>query len=265
MTCHAGDPRAVLAEKQDAVDPLGVEVAGEHVGPRTAVGAVEAGEIAAGEIGPPDRHRQLQARQGRDVHMGVDHPRGHACAVPLSRPRTLGEAMFASRTSPRASSRPASSVITTCHSCCVRPRWIGVATAVRRPDLAARRKLVWLATPTTWPRSAEPQRGTDARRRLDQRAVHAAVQDPVWLQQLGRDLTGQHGAVGAKLGEFDAEFFGNPAKLIGQLHVSPRASLSPNGCRRVSRTARPPPCLQVSTIGWRPRRGTRSGPAATGT
>src|ERR1700692_4351711 len=60
-------------------------------------------------------------------------------------------ARFCSRTSPRATTRSLSSVIVVTHSCCLRPRWIGVATAYTVPALIARRKSVLLLTPTTVP------------------------------------------------------------------------------------------------------------------
>src|SRR3954447_12458009 len=61
--------------------------------------------------------------------------------------------MFCSRTCPRATMRPLSSVTSISQSCWRRPRWIGVDTAVTVPDEIARRKSVLLLTPTTVPRS----------------------------------------------------------------------------------------------------------------
>ena len=59
---------------------------------------------------------------------------------------------FASRTWPCAISRPSWLTESRCHSCCVRPRWIGVAVTVMvSPFLAWRRKSVELFVPTTTP------------------------------------------------------------------------------------------------------------------
>lgn len=76
-----------------------------------------------------------------------------ASPAALGRARTSAEARLVNRTSPRAISRRASSVISTSHSCWVRPRWIGVASACSVPSRAARRKCVVFCSPTTSPRS----------------------------------------------------------------------------------------------------------------
>src|SRR5439155_7843478 len=61
---------------------------------------------------------------------------------------------FCKRTSPMAMSLPAPSVMSTCHSCWVRPCWTGVAVTVTRPSVIGRGKLVMLVTPTAiFPRS----------------------------------------------------------------------------------------------------------------
>ena len=90
-----------------------------------------------------------------------------------------GSGTFCSRTWPRATSLPSSArVSTTCHSCRVRPCWIGSATTSSRPAVIGRRKSVLLLTPTAnWPRSSDRGAGPDAGRRLDDRAVDAAVHD----------------------------------------------------------------------------------------
>jgi hypothetical protein len=71
---------------------------------------------------------------------------------------------------------------TTCHSCWVRPTWIGSATASTRPSRCARRKSVLLETPTTTcPVAADVERRTDRGQRLHHRAPHPAVDDALGL------------------------------------------------------------------------------------
>ena len=83
-------------------------------------------------------------------------PRPGARARRLTAQRQPGSGTFCRRTWPRATSLPSSArVSTTCHSCSVRPCWIGSATTSRRPAVIGRRKSVLLLTPTAnWPRSA---------------------------------------------------------------------------------------------------------------
>ena len=120
---------------------------------------------AGGRPGPAD--------PGRDRGPGCDRGLGRRCAAQgargvrrapadgrhltgLGRGGWTGRSpvrRFCSRTCPRATSRSCSSWISTSHSCCSRPRWIGVPVATSSPSRTARRKSVWLETPTTCPSS----------------------------------------------------------------------------------------------------------------
>ena len=65
-----------------------------------------------------------------------------------------GRRMFCRRSSPWATSRPASSVMSTRHSCWVRPWLRAEAVTFTRPSVTGRRKWVVLVRPTaTWPDS----------------------------------------------------------------------------------------------------------------
>ena len=73
---------------------------------------------------------------------------------------------------------PASSVISTCQSCWVRPRWTGVPTAVSSPSRTARRKSVWLDTPDHPAPVGEPHR---ARRRWPRSPPPSEYTPPCWM------------------------------------------------------------------------------------
>src|SRR5581483_5810537 len=101
-----------------------------------------------------------------EASVGAGHKGDGALDVHASPPSAgaapAGRATFATRSWPVAISRPASSTISTCQSCKVRPCWIGHAVTSTRPTVTGRRKFVLLFTPTAycpcWAANAEAPR-----------------------------------------------------------------------------------------------------------
>ena len=193
-----GPAPAVDVPRRDARPATGSALPIEH-GAGLLLGEVVGDYLFQGrELLPHRRPARWDRVVPRSAALPAGDAAGPAGAVPVVLDPAVARLASVARAAARSAAAPGRGrracrrrrgSASTCQSCWVRPCWIGSATTSIRPAVIGRTKSVLLLTPTAnWPRSTHRGARPDAGRRLDDRAVDAAVHDAPRRVLVGAEL-----------------------------------------------------------------------------